>query len=141
MTSYDTEALPRRRWWNRTTIGLLGAVLLAGGFLAGVQAHDRWGGPAVFPPDAVRPGGDAGGHPAARPLPAGGTTGIVQLVDGDMLYVTTADGETVTVRAGDTTVKVSRTTGLETLTSGLPVTVEGAADSEGVITATSITAG
>lgn len=154
VTSHDTEALPLppdlgeelaaaapRRWWNRTTIALLGVVLLAGGFLAGVQAHERWGTSAPSPQNAGGPSGGPGAHPTGSPA-AGGATGTVQLVDGDTLYVTTANGETVTVRTGDaTTVKVSQTAGLETLTSGLPVTVEGAPDSEGVITATSITAG
>ena len=54
----------------------------------------------------------------------------------------TADGETITVRTSDrTTVKVSQTASLESITSGVPVTVEGVPDSEGVLTATTVTAG
>ncbi|MEV0901362.1 hypothetical protein [Actinoplanes sp. NPDC049802] len=161
MTTHDTEVLPRppdlndelaavapRRWWNRTTIALLGVVLLAGGFLGGVQAHERWGSSTTTSPGSPQgagmPSGGIGGRgPAASRAPsAGGATGTVKLVDGTTLYVETADGETVTVRTSDsTTVKLSQTATLETLTSGLPVTVEGLPDSEGIITATSVTAG
>ncbi|GIE34370.1 hypothetical protein Ait01nite_074150 [Actinoplanes italicus] len=185
----DTEVLPRqssghpdldealaavapRRWWNRTTVGLLGLALLAGGFLGGVQAHERWGTgetqaggapngagmPSGFGP---APGGSRGpGAPGARPevsgsgaapggtvqggaQPAmGAVVGTVKVVDGTTLYVQTDAGETITVRtAADTTVKVSQVASLESITSGLPVTVEGLPDSEGVISATAITAG
>ncbi|BEL08007.1 hypothetical protein Q0Z83_061980 [Actinoplanes sichuanensis] len=171
-TNHDTEVLPRpsgthpelnealaaaapRRWWNRTTLALLGAVLLAGGFLGGVQAHERWGtsdSPSGVPNGAGMPSGFGGfggaGGPSrgpdggAQPAAAGGTTGTVKMVDGTTLYVQTADGGTVTVRTGDTTtVKVSQTATLESITSGVPVTVEGVPDSEGIITATTVTAG
>ncbi|MEV4278962.1 hypothetical protein [Actinoplanes xinjiangensis] len=176
-TKHDTEVLARpsgthpeldealaaaapRRWWNRTTLALLGAVLLAGGFLGGVQAHERWGaeeGPAGVPSGAGAPGGlgglagasrgpggDASPGPGggAQPATAGGTSGTVKMVDGTTLYVQTPDGETITVRTGDdTTVKVSQTASLESITSGVPVTVEGVPDAEGVITATVVTAG
>jgi hypothetical protein len=208
--THDTEVLPRtpgghadlndalaavapRRWWNRTTVGLLGLALLAGGFLGGIQAHERWGtgetqaggvpgGAGVPSGFGAGPGGSRGpGAPGARPdstpsgpaqggadqggadqggadqggsdqggadqsggaQPAmGGTVGTVKMVDGTTLYVQTDAGETITVRTGaDTTVKVSQTASLESITSGLPVTVEGVPDSEGVISATAITAG
>jgi hypothetical protein len=174
--NHDTEVLPRpsgthpelnealaaaapRRWWNRTTLALLGAVLLTGGFLGGVQAHERWGSEdtqAGYPGGAGMPSGfggfgggasrgpgvatGGGAQPAATS--AGGTTGTVKLVDGATLYVQTADGETITVRTSDdTTVKVSQTASLESITSGVPVTVEGVPDSEGIIAATMVTAG
>jgi hypothetical protein len=174
-TKHDTEVLPRpsgthpelnealaaaapRRWWNRTTLALLGAVLLAGGFLGGVQAHERWGtedsragvpGGAGLPSGVGGFGGGAsrapGGGPSGGAQPAtaaGGTSGTVKLVDGATLYVQTEDGETITVRTSDsTTVKVSQTASLESITSGVPVTVEGVPDSEGIITATVVTAG
>jgi hypothetical protein len=198
--THDTEVLPRtpgghadlndalaavapRRWWNRTTVGLLGLALLAGGFLGGIQAHERWGtgetqaggvpGGAGVPsgfgagPDGSRGPGAPGARPDSTPSgpaqggseqggadqggaeqsggaqPAmGGTVGTVKMVDGTTLYVQTDAGETITVRTGaDTTVKVSQTASLESITSGLPVTVEGVPDSEGVIGATAITAG
>ncbi|WP_433795186.1 hypothetical protein [Actinoplanes sp. CA-252034] len=175
--NHDTEVLSRpsgthpelnealaaaapRRWWNRTTLALLGAVLLAGGFLGGVQAHERWGAedaPAGLPngagmpsgvggsrgPDS-RPSGGPGGVSGggAQPAVAGGTVGTVKLVDGTTLYVQTPDGETITVRTGESTlVKVSQTATLESITSGVPVTVEGVPDAEGIVTATTVTAG
>jgi hypothetical protein len=164
-TKHDTEVLPRpsgthselndalaaaapRRWWNRTTLALLGAVLLAGGFLGGVQAHERWGtedSPAAAPNGAGMPSGfgaSRGPGAGAQPARAGGTSGTVKMVDGATLYVQTAEGETITVRTSDnTTVKVSQTASLESITSGVPVTVEGVPDSEGIITATVVTAG
>jgi hypothetical protein len=36
------KAAPRR-WWNKGTIGLAGAVLLVGGFAGGLQAQKSWG--------------------------------------------------------------------------------------------------
>ena len=174
----DTEILPRpadsaaelgealaavapHRWWNRTTVALLGVALLAGGFLGGVQAHERWGGASTqatgdsgLPGGAGLPSGDPGDP---SPDPAGGsgsgvqgavaqapdeTTGTVKLVDGTTLYVQTPNGETVTVRTGEgTAVKVSQTATLESITSGVAVTVEGVADDAGIITATTVTAG
>ncbi|MEU8659305.1 hypothetical protein AB0C31_21675, partial [Actinoplanes philippinensis] len=84
-------------------------------------------------------GGPGGG---AQPAAAGGTAGTVKMVDGATLYVQTPAGETVTVRTSDrTAVKVSQTASLESITSGVPVTVEGVPDSEGIITATTVTAG
>ncbi|GAA4951927.1 hypothetical protein [Actinoplanes utahensis] len=160
----DTEVIPRaeapsdlnqalaaagpRRWWNRTTIGLLGVVLLVGGFLGGVQAHERWGVPASSGTSGMAGGFGGGGRGGASVAPgdagtAGqGTTGTVKLVDGTTLYVQTASGETVTVRTSDrTAVKVSQTASLASLTSGLAVTVQGVPDSEGIISATAVTAG
>ena len=122
-----------RRWWNATTLGLLGLVLLAGGFLGGVQAHQRWGtgDPATAP----------GGAPGAA-APAGEIAGTVELVDGTTLHVRTATGETVTVRTGEgTAVTVAEPAGLDRITTGRRVTVRGAADAEGVVTATAVTAG
>lgn len=180
-TNHDTEVLSHpsgthpeldealaaaapRRWWNRTTLGLLGAALLAGGFLGGVQAHERWGtpdSPVAVPGGAAEPSGFPGPGPGpglspgvsasgpsgaptggAQPATTGETTGTVKMVDGSTLYVQTADGTTVTVRTGDnTTVKVSQTATLESITSGVPVTIQGVPDTEGVITATTVTAG
>ncbi|GLW31901.1 DUF5666 domain-containing protein [Actinoplanes regularis] len=159
----DTETLPRtpseaehenlneaiaaaapRRWWNRTTLVLAGFVLLAGGFLGGVQAHQRWGSssaaPATSAPGNGFPAGP--GTPSFGPAPGGVTSGTLSRVDGTTLYVRTEKGETVTVRATDTT-PVSRTAlaTVADLTDGLRVTVQGTVDAEGVVTATSISAG
>ncbi|MBB2946826.1 cell division septal protein FtsQ [Actinoplanes lutulentus] len=158
----DTEVLPRtdddlnsaiaaaapKRWWNRTTLALLGLVLAVGGFLGGVQAQERWGSsssPASsFPRNAGMPsgGGGFGGQRPDAAASASGTSGTVKLIDGTTLYVETDAGETITVRTNDTTaVKLSETTTLDKLVSGQQVTVVGAADTEGIVTATTVTAG
>ncbi|TWG24390.1 hypothetical protein [Actinoplanes teichomyceticus] len=172
LTGALAQAAPRR-WWNRTTLVLAGVVLLAGGFLGGVQTHKRWGATGTAAPAGSSggagieapagssgaagieaPAGSSGvagpgGMPSPgtgfgpdRPAAPGITAGTLTRVDGHILYVQTAAGETITVRASGTTA-VSRTVPatVTDLTTGAKVTVQGAADSEGVITATAITAG
>ena len=51
-----------KRWWNRGTVVLAGLVLLAGGFVGGLQAQKHWGTastPSGFPAGGF--GGGAGG--------------------------------------------------------------------------------
>ncbi|MFI1994011.1 hypothetical protein [Actinoplanes sp. NPDC020271] len=169
----DTEVLPRtpteaehddlnsaiaqaapRRWWNSTTLVLVGVVLLVGGFAGGAQVQKHWGSSSTatgtpsgstqgaFPSGAGMPSGMAGSAQNRQAAPGRATAGTISKVDGNTVYVTTAAGETVTVRASDTTT-VSRTTAatMADLTAGQTITVEGAADAEGVVTATAITAG
>jgi hypothetical protein len=65
----------------------------------------------------------------------------VKLVDGTTLYVQTADGTVVTVRTSEkTTVRTAAKAALKALKAGDAVTVAGAADAEGTVTATSVTA-
>ncbi|WP_189333030.1 DUF5666 domain-containing protein [Actinoplanes ianthinogenes] len=150
LNSAIAHAAPKR-WWNRTTLVLAGLVLLVGGFLGGVQVHKHWGssasssattatpsGGGAFPGGAGMPSG-AIGQGQARP--GGGTAGTVTKVDGSILYVQTEAGETITVRTSDSTA-VSKTTPatVAELTTGLKVTIEGIPDSEGIISATAITA-
>jgi hypothetical protein len=150
LNSAIAHAAPRR-WWNRTTLVLVGVVLLAGGFLGGVQVHKRWGTTETastgastqsggFPGGAGMPSGGFGQN-QQQARPGSGTTGTVTKVDNGILYVRTEAGETVTVRTSDTT-EVSKSTPatMAELTTGLTVTVQGIADSEGVVTATAITA-
>jgi hypothetical protein len=123
-----------KRWWNRTTLALLGLALAAGGFVGGVQAQERWGATPTPAEPASRPGGTGGRSE--------GTSGTVKLVDGTTLYVQTAEGDTVTVRTSDTTtVRLAQATTLDTLTSGQQVTVVGESDGAGVVSATTVTAG
>ncbi|WP_430783408.1 hypothetical protein [Actinoplanes sp. G11-F43] len=161
-TDHETEVLPRpeapadltealaaaapRRWWNRTTVALLAVALVAGGFVGGVRAHERWGTEAATGPSMPEVGGFPGGRGNPSAGPSGGsvpgTTGTVKLVDGTTLYVQTADGQTVTVRtSGTTAVKLNQTVTLDKLPAGAAVTVQGVPDSEGVVTATAVTAG
>lgn len=125
---HDTQVLPRtgdggapRRWWNRTTLALFGVALLVGGFLGGVHAEQRRG---------------------TAPAPAAGAAGTVKHVDGNTLYLETETGATVTVRTNDsTTVNLTQPAALSRLLPGQEVVVQGIADAEGIVTATSLTAG
>ncbi len=168
----DTEVLPRtpteaehedlnsaiahaapKRWWNRTTLVLAGVVLLIGGFAGGAQVQKHWGSSS-----AAAPSTSGGGAPTGAGMPSGmgafgqnqnraatpgsATAGTISKIDGDTVYVQTAAGEIVTVRASDTTtVSKSTTATMADLTAGLKITVQGVADSEGVVTATAIIAG
>ncbi|WP_328469344.1 DUF5666 domain-containing protein [Actinoplanes sp. NBC_00393] len=113
-------------WWNRTTLALIGAALLIGGFIGGMQVQERWGVTTSVVPTSV----------------SSGTSGTVKLVDGSTFYLQTADGGTVTVKTSDaTTVKVAQPAALSSLTAGQQVTVQGSADAEGVVTAILVNAG
>jgi hypothetical protein len=68
------------------------------------------------------------------------TTGTVKLVDGTTVYVQTADGNVVTVKTnGTTAVQVTQSGALTDLTPGAQVNIEGAAGSDGTVTATKVT--
>ncbi|GAA1882596.1 DUF5666 domain-containing protein [Asanoa iriomotensis] len=141
----ELAAAGARRWWNRWTLALGVLVLLLGGFVAGVQVQKAYG---PEPAAAAGPGGNRpGGFPTAFPgrgaepsaaATAQATTGTVKLVDGTTLYVQTEGGEVVTVRtSGETAVRTP--SALKNLKPGDPVTVEGADDGSGTVTATSVT--
>jgi hypothetical protein len=90
----------------------------------------------VFPsgfPGNVRNGGGGGG--------GGGnaTTGTIKLVDGTTIYLTTANGDTVTVKTSGDTV-VTTPAAVSDLKAGATVTVQGTADADGIITANRVTA-
>ena len=157
------KAAPRR-WWNRGTL-ILGAVaLLLGGFVGGLQVQKNYGTSATA--TTARPGGGTGGAgraaggygnfngggtgafpggaapSAAATAAAGPTTGKVKLVDGTTIYVETADGTVVTVRtSGDTSVQTATAGKLKDVKAGDTVSVQGAADAEGTVTATTVTKG
>ncbi|BCY07414.1 hypothetical protein [Actinoplanes sp. L3-i22] len=152
LNSAIAQAAPRR-WWNRTTLVLAGVGLLVGGFAGGAQVQKHWGSSSTssssstatagggFPAGAGMPSGMGGFGQNRSAAPAGGTAGTISRVDGNTVYVQTAAGETVTVRASDTTaVSKTATAKVTDLTAGLKITVQGVADSEGVVTATTITA-
>jgi hypothetical protein len=156
LNSAIAQAAPRR-WWNRTTLVLAGVGLLVGGFAGGAQVQKHWGSPATtagtasgtasgtssgggFPGGAGMPSG-LGGFGPNRSAAPGGTAGTISRVDGNTVYVQTAAGETITVRASDTTAVTKTATAKVTdLTAGLTITVQGVADAEGVVTASAITA-
>jgi hypothetical protein len=152
-----------KRWWNRGTVVLAGLVLLAGGFVGGLQVQKNWGstrsGNTGFPAGgfgagAGRYGGGtgragagafgSGGAPGrAQPTAAvasSGTVGTVKLVDGSTIYVLTQDGNLVTVNTdGKTTVSAASKSTLKSIKAGQKVTVQGATGSDGSVTATSVT--
>lgn len=152
----ELAAAAPRRWWDRGTLVLGVVALLLAGFLGGIQVQKHYGttNTTAGRAGAGAAGGGAGrfaGYPGfggagrtdatAAPTPAAATTGTVKLVDGTTLYVQTADGTVVTVRtSGNTAVRTAAKATLKELKAGEAVTVAGAADAEGTVTATSVTA-
>lgn len=146
----ELAAAAPRRWWDRGTLVLGVVAVLLAGFLGGIGVQKHYGttnATAGAGPGAGRfagyPGFGGGGRGAASAAPAApaGTTGTVKLVDGTTLYVQTADGTVVTVRtSGNTAVQTAAKATLKALKAGDAVTVAGAADAEGTVTATSVTA-
>ncbi|MBP2705569.1 hypothetical protein JOL79_17290 [Microbispora sp. RL4-1S] len=161
---------PARAKASKLTLGLAGAVLLVAGMFVGVQAQKvlggsppgRFGGVAGIAAGAggfgARAGGagGAGGGFGGRAGGAGGfggaggggagggnvTFGTVKLVDGGTLYVQTATGGLVTVKTSrDTKVSVTKAGKLGDLKPGSTVVVNGAADAQGTVAATSVTQG
>jgi hypothetical protein len=141
-----------RRWWNRGTLVLGAVALLLGGFLGGLQVQKHYGTGATAAtgrPGAgtgARAGGFSGGGfpggaaPSAAAAAAGPTTGKVKLVNGTTIYVETADGTVVTVKtSGDTAVQHATRGKLKDVKAGDTVSVQGAADSEGTVTASTVT--
>jgi hypothetical protein len=156
----------QRRGMNKWTVGLLGTLLVVGGFAAGSWAQKQWGPkqsafpfagglPAGFP--ALGSGGalpnlpggtgaSSGTGTGTTPtLPAGlgnATIGTVKLVDGQNLYVTTLSGGIVKVKiAAGTSVKASRSVALSELAPGSTVVVQGKKSADGSVAATSVSEG
>jgi hypothetical protein len=173
MGFYDDEpqpddtlpARPRRKLLTPVSGGLLAIVLVAGGFIGGVQVQKHQGGdtgggarnglPAAFAArlaagGGAAPGGTAGsgatggaGTGTARSgAGAGGATaGTVANIKGSTLYVTSADGTTVKVKTNDNS-KVTRNAAgsVAGVHPGDSVVIQGSTASSGTITASSITA-
>jgi hypothetical protein len=137
----ELAAAAPRKLVNRTTVGLAGLVVALGGFIAGVQVQKSTGTPAAAPATnraaLSGAGGQAGGGVQNR---ASSTTGTVKLVDGSTVYIQTAAGEVVTVRtSAGTAVQLAQTAKVSDLKAGASVTIEGAAGTDGVVTATKVT--
>jgi Cu/Ag efflux protein CusF len=136
------------RPFPRTTLALVGLVVLVSGFVGGILVQKSYG--------QTAPTAAANGFPAN--LPAGGafpgqtgqgrgnqstsaTTGTVKLVDGTTVYLTLANGDIATVKTSDSTaVAVQRSAALKDLEVGQTVTVQGTAGTDGIISATRVTA-
>jgi hypothetical protein len=168
MELYDDEepadtlpVRPRRRLLTPISGGLLAVVLVAGGFIGGVQVQKHQGGsgsgsgggarnglPAAFAARLAQGGGaatgtGAGGTGAARTGggSGGATAGTVANVKGSTLYVSSADGTTVKVKTNDNS-KVTRnaSSSVGSVHPGDTVVIQGATASSGTVTASSITA-
>jgi hypothetical protein len=133
-------ARPRRRPPSKTTLGLAAAVLLVAGVIVGIQAQKALGrvmGGAVIQ-QAMERGAGQGAEAPGRGL----TTGTVERVTGDKIYVKTADGATVTVAtSGDTRVQLMKKGKVADLAPGNSVTVRGRKADDGSVTATAVTQG
>ncbi len=160
---------PRRRLFgvgaSRGPIVLLGALLIAAGFIAGVQVQkgnasssSSGAGAASFASrfaalgkgtssTGTRSGtGSATGAAGATPGAAGSgsqpTSGTVAYLEGNTLYVTNSEGNTVKVTTSTTTA-VTKTvkTKVKRIFPGETVTVTGATSAGGTVKAESISVG
>ena len=140
---------PRRRKLTPVTGSLVAIILAAGGFAGGVSVQKNRGtttsaaGPGAGG-SGQAPAGFTGGPPGA----AGGTgtasdatTGTVTYAKGNTIYVKDSSGNTVKVKI-KSSADVTRTavTDSDKIEPGDTVTVTGAANSKGTVTATGVTA-
>jgi hypothetical protein len=151
---------PRRRLLTPVSGGLLAIVLVAGGFIGGVQVQKHQGNgtnsgarsglPAAFGARLAAGGGGqvpgvAGGTGTSTARSGGGTggatAGTVANIKGSTLYVTSADGTTVKVKTNDNS-KVTRNAAgsVAKVHPGDTVVIQGSTGSSGTVTASSITA-
>jgi hypothetical protein len=160
---------PRRRLFgvgaNRGPIALMGALLIAAGFIAGVQvqkgnasASSSGTGAASFASRFAALGkgtsstgtrlgaGSTTGTTSAAPGAAGGdsqpTTGTVAYLEGNTLYVTNSEGNTVKVDTSTiTTVTKTVKAKVKGIFPGETVTVTGSPGAGGAVKAESISVG
>lgn len=154
---------PRRRLLTPLSLCLLGALLIAAGFIAGVQVQKgeetssassgATGASVASRLGARRAGGAsstatssgkaaAGGFPGLGASGARPTTGTVAYLAGNTLYVTNAEGNTVKV---DTSVATSVTKTVNAQVNGIhpgeAVTITGTTGASGAVSAESISVG
>jgi hypothetical protein len=143
-------ARPRRRLLTPVTGGLVAVILVAGGFVGGVEVQKRQGSgsaasglPAGVAARLAGGGSGAGGGAAGAGSGAASsaTVGTVANVKGSTLYVTGTDGTTVKVRTRSSS-KVTRNAASTpgAVHPGDTVVVQGDRAASGTITATSVTA-
>jgi hypothetical protein len=131
---------PRSRTVTPVRVTLLAVLLLAAGFIGGVEVQKR-SGTSSSPQSSFA--GRFTSRGAASPDPAGGgaTVGQVANVHGRTLYVTESGGATVKVRTTSST-KVTRTavSGVRAVHPGDTVVVQGSTSSAGTVKAARVTA-
>lgn len=138
----ETTKAPRARRLPGPTTLLCAAVVLAAGFVIGVQTDRHTGrqgsnAAAPSPPGA----GFAGGGTRGGGSQAGGggaTTGTVQKIDGKTIYVRTAGGVVQVKVTGTTKISTLRSGAAKNLKSGASVVVQGTQAKDGSVTATSV---
>lgn len=135
----------------KVTLGLIGAVLLAGGFVGGIAVgkHNSSSTSSnASPGGGTRTRGGYPGYGGANGGTGGGTgnrggvTGTVTAVNGSTITVTDRTGKSVTVDTSpQTTVTIGKSGAVSDLTTGSQVTVIGTTDSSGTVTARSVVSG
>lgn len=123
------------------TTGLVAVTIAAGGFAGAVQVQKHRGTEVAGGAPVGMPASFTGGPPGGGTTQAGGdaaTTGTGKYTDGDVIYV---EGNTVKVKVRSRA-DVSRTASADSdeIEPGDSVVVQGAANSNGTVTATSVTA-
>ncbi len=157
----ELPARPRRRLLTPIPLALLGVLLIASGFIAGVQVQkgqtstastggvpaglaSRFAALGVGTPSTGKTstGAAAGGFPGAGTAAGRPTSGTVAYLEGNTLYVTNSEGNTVKVKTSPST-SVTKTvnTKLKGIYPGETVTVIGATGSNGTVSAESISVG
>lgn len=163
-------ARPPRVKLPKVTTALVAALLLCGGFLGGVllQKHEdssssgrgagfNFAGAGTGTGTGTGTGGTGrtgrggfggfggtgGGTGTGTGTGSGNAiTGTVTVVSGNTIYVTASDGSVYTVTTnGSTAISIAQTGTISQLKPGQKVVVSGSGDSNGNVTATSITAG
>ncbi len=148
-------AAPPRRKLPWLTLLLAAGVVATGAFAGGalVEKHHLQGSPTAgrgfsFPTAGGGRAGGFGGFGSGAGGATGGsggsgvTVGTVKLVDGDTIYLTDAQGDTVKVTTGGSTkVTESKTGKVSDLKPGQSVTVLGTKGSDGDVAATTVTQG
>jgi hypothetical protein len=136
----------RRRGLTPVTGGLAAIIVAAGGFVGGVQLqkHQTTGTTTARAGGGPTGGFPAGGAPGGPAGAAGGdaaTTGTVEYTRGDVLYVKDGEGNTVKVKVKSSS-DVTRTASSDSkaVRPGDSVVVQGAANANGTIAATAVTA-
>ncbi len=123
-------------WWAHRTTSASGGreAFAAGGFPSGGPL------PSIAPSGAAGQGGggQAGTGTTTGGTAAAATTGTVKLVDGDTVYVATADGKVVKVKVSSTTT-VSKATSISDVKAGTTVVVTGTTGSDGTVAASTVT--
>jgi len=133
----------------------LGAGILAVvGFVGGIQADKLWGGNSGSSAGGAASGAAGrtlGGGFQGRGLQSGTggtgstgnmTIGTVQKVVGKTIYLKTSDGKTIKITTdGSTRVKVAKSGSAKDLKSGASIVVQGSANKNGTVTATTVSEG